>query len=142
VQIRDNCSLIKDYKNYMAKMLIINDCLECPNAKECFKKLSAKERFIIKTGVGLQNSILKTCPLLDAPEPKEMKFDEDEIRWLLFYGTPSRNSDIKIDDDGKIDIPIHMMFDFLEKETYINRKEVERVFWSRIKSLMDLKNKS
>ena len=68
------------------------------------------------------------------------KFSDDDIKHLLFYGERklSEKQTIKIDDEGKIDLAIILMFDWLEESTHINRKEVERIFWERIKKLTNL----
>ena len=62
-------------------------------------------------------------------------FSIDEVKRLLFYGTPSHESEIKIDDEGNLDYAVLMMFDLLEKYKHFNYKEVERVFWERIRAL-------
>lgn len=56
--------------NTVKKIIIVTDCLECPLVTSCaqFKKLTPKQRFYLKTAVGLTNAILKTCPLDDAPD--------------------------------------------------------------------------
>jgi hypothetical protein len=64
------------------------------------------------------------------------KFNESEVKHLLFYGTPSRQSDFKIDDGvWKLDFAIDAMFDLLDKHTFIDRKAAEELFWKRIKNL-------
>jgi len=51
----------------MKKMIIIEDCLHCPNWLKCeaSKKLTPKQRFMLMTGVGIGQFILKECPLKD-----------------------------------------------------------------------------
>ena len=50
------------------KIIIIEDCLQCPEWMKCkpSRALTAKQRFILSTGVGINNFILKGCPLKDA----------------------------------------------------------------------------
>lgn len=62
-------------------------------------------------------------------------FTDMEAKWLLCYGEESRESKVKLDDEGRIDYQIDQMFDLLEKHTYWKRKEVEKLFWKRITSL-------
>ena len=47
------------------RMIVITDCMECPKIGECgaWKKLTPKQRFTLKTGVGVGKFILKDCPL-------------------------------------------------------------------------------
>lgn len=49
------------------KAIIISDCMECPKVGKCtaWKKLSAKQKFTLKTGVGIGKFILIGCPLPD-----------------------------------------------------------------------------
>jgi len=51
------------------KMIVISDCMECPNIKNCvaWKKLTPKQKFTLKVGVGIGKFILKDCPLEDVP---------------------------------------------------------------------------
>ncbi len=51
------------------KMIIIEDCLECPKFMRCkpSRALTPGQRFTVKTGVGLGKFILKGCPLEDVP---------------------------------------------------------------------------
>jgi len=51
------------------KQIIVTDCMACPKIIRCgvWKALSPKERFALKTGVGIGKFILKGCPLDDAP---------------------------------------------------------------------------
>lgn len=66
-------------------------------------------------------------------------FSEQEVKWLLFYGKPCAVSDIKIDDEEfHLDWAITAMFDALEKNTIFSRKEVERMFWKRIRAIADM----
>ena len=55
------------------KMIVITDCMECPEVGKCsaWKKLTAKQRFQVKFGVGVGKFILKGCPLDDAPKMVE-----------------------------------------------------------------------
>jgi len=66
---------------------------------------------------------------------KKKEYTDEEVKWLLFYGEPKRDSKIKLDDEGRIDHAIMIMFELLEEQTVFNKKEVERIFWERIKSL-------
>lgn len=51
------------------KIIIINDCMECPNIGKCtaWKKLTPAQKFVLKTGVGVGKFVLKECPLEDYP---------------------------------------------------------------------------
>ena len=49
-------------------------------------------------------------------------FTDMEAKWLLCYGEESRESKVKLDDEGRIDYQIDQMFDLLEKHTYWKRK--------------------
>jgi hypothetical protein len=51
------------------KMIVVTDCMECPNVGKCsaWKKLTAKQRFTLKIGVGIGKFILKDCPLDNVP---------------------------------------------------------------------------
>lgn len=51
----------------MKKMIVINSCTECPKMGKCgpWKNLTPKQKFTLKTGVGIGNFILKGCPLED-----------------------------------------------------------------------------
>ena len=51
------------------KMIVINDCMECPNINKCtaWKELTPKQKFTLKVGIGIGKFILKDCPLEDAP---------------------------------------------------------------------------
>ena len=51
------------------KMIVITDCMECPKVGKCsaWKKLTPKQKFTLKTGVGIGKFILKNCPLEDVP---------------------------------------------------------------------------
>jgi Predicted transcriptional regulators len=67
---------------------------------------------------------------------KSVVFSEQETKWLLFYGQPSRESDIRIDDENwQLDYAVMAMFDFLEKFTGYNRAGVEKTFWKRIRAM-------
>ena len=66
---------------------------------------------------------------------KKFNFSELEAKWLLCYGEESRESKVKLDDEGRIDYQIDQMFDLLEKHTFWKRKEIEDLFWKRITSL-------
>ena len=50
-------------------MIVINDCMECPNINKCtaWKELTPKQKFTLKVGIGIGKFILKDCPLEDAP---------------------------------------------------------------------------
>jgi hypothetical protein len=52
------------------KMIVIEDCMECPKVGKCvpWKKLTPKQKFTLKTGVGIGKFILKGCPLEDYKE--------------------------------------------------------------------------
>lgn len=80
---------------------------------------------------------------------KKNKFSDDDIKHLLFYGEvkipkvyagieTKKKKTIKVDDEGRIDLAIILMFDWLEESTHFNKKEVERIFWARIKKITDL----
>jgi len=47
------------------RMIVIDDCLHCPQWMECppSKKLTPKQRFTLTCGVGIGKFILKGCPL-------------------------------------------------------------------------------
>lgn len=49
------------------KIIVIADCMECPKVGKCnaWKKLTPKEKFTLKYGVGIGKFILKNCPLDD-----------------------------------------------------------------------------
>ena len=49
------------------KMIVVTDCMECPKISKCsaWKKLTPKQKFTLKTGVGIGKFILKDCPLED-----------------------------------------------------------------------------
>lgn len=51
------------------KMIVVTDCMECPKVGKCgsWKKLTPRQKFILKTGVGIGKFILKDCPLDDVP---------------------------------------------------------------------------
>ncbi len=51
------------------KMIVINDCMECPNVGKCtaWKKLTPNQKFKLKVGIGIGKFILKDCPLEDIP---------------------------------------------------------------------------
>ena len=53
--------------NTAKKIIIISDCMECPKVGKCsaWKKLTPKQRFTLKTGIGIGSFILKDCPLDD-----------------------------------------------------------------------------
>jgi len=70
---------------------------------------------------------------------KNKKFSDNEAKWLLCYGEESRESNVKLDNEGRIDYQIDCMFDLLEKHTYFKRKEIEDLFWKRITSLANYK---
>lgn len=52
----------------MKKIIEIKSCLECPLINKCdsWRKLNAKQKFTLKTGVGIGDFILKGCKLKDA----------------------------------------------------------------------------
>lgn len=56
-------------KQQIRKMIVINNCMECPNVGKCaaWKRLTPKQRFTLKTGVGIGDFILNGCPLDDLP---------------------------------------------------------------------------
>lgn len=63
-------------------------------------------------------------------------FSAMELKWLLYYGkTSDRKDQVKIDNEGKIDFAMAQMFDLLEEYTVFDRKEIERIFWERIRGL-------
>jgi len=49
------------------KKIVIESCLECPMVNDCkvWKKLTAKQRFIITCSVEVKVGILIGCPLED-----------------------------------------------------------------------------
>ena len=51
------------------KIIVISDCMKCPKISTCkaWKKLTPKQRFTLKVGVGIGKFILKDCPLDDIP---------------------------------------------------------------------------
>lgn len=55
------------------KMIVIDDCLQCPLWMKCkpSKSLTAKQRFTLKVGIGIGKFILKGCPLDDVPSALE-----------------------------------------------------------------------
>ena len=63
----------------IAKMIIIEDCMECPKVGKCsaWKKLTTKQKFVLKTGVGIGQFILKDCELENAPLWAELKNDKE-----------------------------------------------------------------
>ena len=56
------------------KMIVITDCMECPKVGKCgaWKKLTPKQKFTLKTGVGIGKFILKGCPLEDVDKNREL----------------------------------------------------------------------
>lgn len=62
-------------------------------------------------------------------------FSDNEAKWLLCYGEESREGKVKLDDEGRIDYQIDIMFNLLEKHTYWKRKEIEELFWNRITAI-------
>jgi len=52
------------------KIISITDCMECPIINKChaWKSLTPKQRFTLKTGVGIGKFILKNCPLDNASQ--------------------------------------------------------------------------
>jgi hypothetical protein len=54
------------------KMIVIDDCLECPKWMECSpsKKLTPDQKFTLKVGIGIGKFILIGCPLEDVPTQK------------------------------------------------------------------------
>ena len=59
-----------------------------------------------------------------------------EVKWLVLYGQKDRESK-QIDKDGGIDYAFNSMFDLLETNTVFNAKEVKRIFWDRMKLLIN-----
>ena len=57
------------------KMIIITDCMECPKIGKCdaWEKLTPKEKFTLKTGIGIGKFILKDCALEDVSNTRENK---------------------------------------------------------------------
>ena len=57
------------------KIIIVNSCIVCPLVSSCptWKKLTPKQKFTLKFGVGIGNFILKGCPLNDYIKPKTPK---------------------------------------------------------------------
>lgn len=53
----------------MKKLILVENCLECPLINECkeWSKIPKKQQFLLTCGVGIKVGILKTCPLDDAP---------------------------------------------------------------------------
>ncbi len=73
------------------KAIIITDCMECPKVGKCgeWKKLNPKQRFYLKTGVGLGKVILKGCPLPDYDSELQKQVEDlkelfDEDGWNHF----------------------------------------------------------
>lgn len=60
---------------------------------------------------------------------------DTEVKWLVLYGQKNRESES--DNYGRIDYAFHSMFDFLKTSTVFNSEEIERVFWSRMKLLLN-----
>ena len=56
----------------MKKIIVISSCMECHKMGKCdpWKKLTPKQRFTLKVGVGIGDFILKGCPLDDMPNEK------------------------------------------------------------------------
>ena len=53
------------------KMIVVEDCVSCPlmdGKCKAWKSLTPKQRFSIQVGHGMQNAILKACPLEDIEE--------------------------------------------------------------------------
>jgi len=57
----------------MAKMIRVDDCISCPLVNSCkqWQNLTPQQRFILKTGTGIKNAILKNCPLDDINDADE-----------------------------------------------------------------------
>jgi len=62
-------------------------------------------------------------------------FSDMEAKWLLCYGEESRESKVKLDNEGRIDYQIEQMFNLLEEHTIWKRKEIEELFWNRITAI-------
>ena len=62
------------------RFIEVNSCVECPIIGDCaeWKKLTKQQRFIVTCGVGVNVSILKTCPLLDVDAIKALEVDDNE----------------------------------------------------------------
>jgi len=62
-------------------------------------------------------------------------FNVDEVKDLLWYGE-TRDLKVILKDNprksGGLDLALDMMFDLLEKHTYLDRKRVENIFWNRV----------
>ena len=58
-----------------------------------------------------------------------------ELKWLVLCGQKTRES--KKVDDGRIDYAFNSMFDLLKTNTMFNAEEIERIFWSRMKLLIN-----
>jgi hypothetical protein len=65
-------------------------------------------------------------------------FSMFEVKDLLWYGE-TRDLKVILKENprkiGDLDIALDMMFDLLEKHTYMDRKRVENVFWNRVMEL-------
>lgn len=68
---------------------------------------------------------------------ENIPFTDEEIKWLLFYGEPNRNSSFKLDDLGRIDTGIALAFEVLEEKTIVNRQKIEEIFWKRIRAIAE-----
>ncbi len=65
-------------------------------------------------------------------------FSMDEVKDLLWYGE-TRDLKVILKDNprksGDLDIALDMMFDLVEKHTYMDRNRVEDIFWNRVQEL-------
>ena len=59
-----------DNDTSVRKMIVIDDCLHCPNWMECepSKKLTSQQRLSLMIGIGRAKFILIGCPLDDVPK--------------------------------------------------------------------------
>ena len=65
-------------------------------------------------------------------------FSMDEVKDLLWYGE-TRDLKVILKDNprknGDLDIALDIMFDLVEKHTYLDRNRVEDIFWNRVLEL-------
>jgi hypothetical protein len=80
---------------------------------------------------------LPTQPALDKGGVSG-SFSMDEVKDLLCYGE-TRDLKVILKENprktGDLDIALDIMFDLIEKNTYLDRKRVEDIFWNRVQEL-------
>jgi len=67
------------------RIIIITDCMECPKISKCkaWNKLTSKQKFTLKTKIGISKFILKDCPLEEyTKQSKQESLPDENKHWF------------------------------------------------------------